>query len=286
MNTPPIHRPLHNTLSAAALLLTLLCASAQAHAQVNTEKFHLGKEEHEGWQAELASRLALTRGNVNVTDISGTISVRHQTLWPLEEWERALPTPPPRVLARRWSFVGSLRRARALERIFSNQAFAHARWTRMWTRRLGAELFTQLQFDEFIALRMRLLVGGYARYVPVRTTHFRLAIGTGYMPEYERFDTETVGPSYRNPRLNHRWSNYLMIAANVSPMLQCQLTSYVQPRFDRFHDVHMLHSLIASLEVMQHVALTLTAEVQADLEPPPTIEPVDVRITPGLSMKW
>lgn len=263
------------------LVCCLLCVSTLAQAQVNTEKFHLGKDEQEGWQAELASRLALTRGNVNVTDFSATISVRHQRLWP-----KQMSTDAPRMLERRWTFVGNIRRARALERIFSNQAFAHARWTRMWTRRLGTELFTQLQFDEFIALRMRLLAGGYIRAVPLRTKHITLAIGTGYMPEYELFDTEVVGQAYRNPRLNHRWSNYLMISGNVNPTLQFQFTSYVQPRFDRFSDVHMLHSLIASLDVIEHVALTVTAEVQADLEPPPTIEPVDVRILPGLSMKW
>ncbi len=263
------------------LTVCLLCSISLVQAQVNTERFHLGKEQQEGWQAELASRLALTRGNVNVTDISGAISVRHQTLWPKEEGSDA-----PRALAQRWAFVGNIRRARALDRIFSNQAFAHARWTHMWTKRVGIEAFTQLQFDEFIALRMRVLVGGYIRYVPVRTKYVTLALGTGYMPEYEVFDTETAGQTYRNPRLNHRWSNYLMLSGNISPTLQFQFTNYMQPRFDRFHDMHMLQSFIASLDVFEHVALTLTAEVQTDLEPPPSIEPVDVRITPGLSVKW
>ncbi len=104
--------------------------------------------------------------------------------------------------------------------------------------------------------------------------------------DHAQVNTETVGPTYRNPRLNHRWSNYIMLAGNLGPTFQFQFTSYLQPRIDRFRDAHMLQSLIASFKIIEHLTFTLTAEIQTDIEPPPTIEPIDLRLTPGLSLQW
>ena len=263
------------------IVLCCMCPSALAWAQVNTERFHLGKEQQQGWQAEVAGRMALSRGNVDVTDLSGALSVRHQTLWPASKDKGA-----PRALKQRWSLITNVRRARARERVFSNVAFGHARWTKMWRPRLGAEVFAQLQFDEFLALRLRALTGAYVRWVPVMVKGFTLALGTGYMPEYEIFDTETVGPAYRSPRLNHRWTNYVMLTGTPNANIQVQFTTYIQPRLDRFRDLHMLQSLSASAKIVDHLSLTLNAEVQTDLEPPPTIEPVDVRVVPGFAIQW
>lgn len=265
----------------SCMVLCLMCPSALAYAQVNTERFHLGKEQQEGWQTEVAGRLALSRGNVNVTDLSGSVSVRHQTLW-----AKSSEGDGPRALKERWSFIGNVRRARVGERIFSNLAFSHVRWTRMWRPRLGTEVFAQLQFDEFLALRLRALTGAYVRWVPIMVKGFTLALGTGYMPEYEIFDAQAVGPTYRSPRLNHRWTSYVMLTGTPNENVQVQFTSYIQPRLDRFQDLHMLQSLSASAKLVDHLSLTLNVEVQTDLEPPPTIEPVDVRVIPGFALQW
>lgn len=285
---------------ASVLLVSVfgvLSLTGDAFAQVNIERYNLEQQDREGWSGALDGSILYSRGNVDLLDLGASLMIRHQILKDAPRREEdgevaeASAKKPSKKLENQVLFLLDERRASLSGDLsgdpYINRFFSHVRWTRMWHHRVGTELFTQAQFNEFVLLQLRTLVGVNLRVHAIDLDGFQVRFGTGYMPEYERFNIPEDGTPYDRFRFNHRWNNYLSIAVEPGDKnVILHHTSYVQPRFDRFHDVHMLHSTAVSVVLTDHLSLSLSLDISQDTEPPPTIEAFDMRLKPGVSLRF
>lgn len=261
------------------LPLALVCAlvPAAAHANpVNAEVLR-PKPFRAGWSGGLDGSLALSRGNIELLDVGGGARVQYQTLHPARP---PAPGSAPGVpfVHHRVFVTGSGRFAERTGAPFINQAFVHVRWTGMWHRQLGSDVFAQHQFNEFQRLRGRTVAGLGARFEIVHEPVFLLWAGSGYMLEYDRID---VLPGARDApeSVEHRWTNYLtMRLAVFDARLLMQNTLYFQPRFDVAADYRLLEELEVLAKVNDVFGLGATLSVLHDSAPPTGVRETDLRL--------
>lgn len=268
----------HRLLITLAVVGCLCLWPRTSQAQVNAEQFRALNVD-QGWSGQIRGDISWLTGNVTWLDLSSTGALRFHDD-PI--------AGPKSVPAHRWLLIANARLVRSDDERIINRGLGHTRWTWMWTRYLGLDLFAQVQFDQFQRLRLRVVSGGNLRLEFVRTPRALIAMGSGYMPEYESFN-EGAPRCATNAQdfdcLNHRWNNYL--TGNVTiieNVLDFTHTSYVQPRFNDFSDVHMLHSSGWDIHITKHLNLTTRLEVQHDTTPPPEVVRTDTRFSQGVEL--
>lgn len=132
-----------------------------------------------------------------------------------------------------------------------NKGFIHLRTVRDLEERkfLMLEGFTQFQFDEFLLLRYRMLIGGGFRFDPValadsslkQNGKIKVFLGSGVFYEHEDYNTSPAV----NTRLI-RWSNYLSLVWAISDKVDINMINYFQPAPQDFsnyrYSLHMAMS--------------------------------------------
>lgn len=260
---------------AFALVVT---TSAVARSQVNAEALRPGPV-RSGWSGGLDGSLALSRGNIELFDLGGAGRVQFQTLHPAG----------PGAL--RWVFHRTFLTAsgRFAERggaPFVSQGFLFGRWTSMWHPRVGHDLFVQFQFNEFLRLRRRSVLGGGVRVEIVHEPVFDLAAGTGYMLEYEKIDV-APGASDAPTAIAHRSASYLTARLTLGKgAFVAQNTIFVQPRFDAPDDLRILDELELFAKVSDVVALGTTLSVLYDSAPPTGVVSTDLRLASTVRLSF
>lgn len=250
----------------ASLLASLLAPPPRAAAQVNVERLR-GMSPAPGWSGGLNAALSLKRGNAEFLEVTGT-------LWSRYHWD------VHSLLAHtRGGFA-----EQGGERFVGN-AFGHVRWTAMWIARVGSELFGQVEYDEFLRVQRRLLMGVGPRFVLVEGEPVALAVGTAYMLEYERLDIPASDP-HPQRTLYQRSSTYASVRVAVNDVLSLVNTAYVQPRFVRPADTRVLQELELVFSVAAHLKFTATARLRLDTDPPSEVEKLDLELKNGLELQW
>lgn len=265
-----------------ALLLSLLWwigAARATHAQVNAEV--LGPNPAaEGWGGGVDGSLALLRGNIDLFEVGGAGRLQHQTLHP------ALPTDEVRFVAQRVVLLGSARFAERAGAPFVNQAFVHARWTRMWHRWIGTDVFAQYQLNQFLRLQGRAIAGAGIRVELVRRRRVMAWGGSGYLFEYDRIRVLPGAPD-TPVTYEHRFTNYLTLRlALFASRLLVQNTLYYQPRFDRPSDYRILDELEVLAKVGEPFGLGVTLGVLHDSAPPTGVVKTDLRLTSSVRVTF
>lgn len=250
-------------------------AAGVAHATVNAEAL-AARVSEPGWAFEGKGDLGLYSGNLNMLDVGGSVSLRHQRLFEEE----------PQWMASRFLVTANYRRLVVFGNTFTHQALAHARYTHQLTRHVGLDGFAQAQFNELQALEWRTVGGVGGRFVLWQEAQLGVWAGTGYMLEAERW---TVDPAddFPESRLNHRWTNYLSArVASGDGRLSATNTVYFQPRFDDFSDYHLFDELGGAIAATPHLSFTTTLTTQLDTVVPDGVETLNVSLRSGLAVSW
>jgi hypothetical protein len=234
-------------------------------AQVNVER--LRGEAEPGLSGAVGSNLTLKAGNVDLLTVDGGAAMRYQ-----EDIHSLL-------------LDTSAKYGREAGERFDAGAFGHLRWTAMWWTTVGTELFTQLQYDEFVRLNLRVLGGGGLRVLLLQTELWTLYAGTGYMLEHEKLDIPATD-SHPQSTLAHRSTSYLSVTLALRPFLHLVQTAYAQPRFDRPKDVRILDELSLELSVFEWFQLTMSFGLRYDSDPPDTVEKLDVQLKNGFKLAF
>ncbi|MDX2262446.1 MAG: DUF481 domain-containing protein, partial [Gemmatimonadales bacterium] len=233
-----------------------------------------------GWSGSVDASLALQRGNVETLDASTVGRVQYQTLHP-----RAASNAPELAVpyvAQRAVLIASARYADVRGEATVSRAFAHARWTGMWDRSVGTDLFAQVQYDAFLHLELRVVTGLGARLELVHLREVLVSVGTAYMLEHDRIDIDEDAPDPRT-RFEHRWANSLTLRLSLfDDGLLVQSATYYQPRFDALDDFRLLEELEVLGRVHEAVALGATFAVLYDSAPPTGVRDTDVRLATTL----
>ncbi|MBL8680459.1 MAG: DUF481 domain-containing protein [Myxococcales bacterium] len=262
--------------TAASFALCASASSSAAAAPVNAESLRPNLF-RAGWSGGLDANFALSRGNIDLLDVGGAGRVQYQRLYP------SAPVAPPAQPELPWVhhrvfLTATGRFADRAGAPFVSQAFAHLRWTAMWHRRVGSDLFAQHQYNEFQRLRGRTLLGAGVRVEIVHAPVFMLSAGSGYMLEYERINVLEGAPDPPET-LAHRWTNYLTARLSLwNSALLVQNTLYVQPRFDAPSDVRLLEELEVLAKVTDVFGLGVTASVAYDSAPPTGVRETELRV--------
>ena len=253
-------------LAQIALGCLLFGFSPESHAaaQINTERLRPG-DPRSGASASLGASAAWKYGNVSLLQLDGKAAGLYYA-------------EPHSILLSTLGTFGQQSGER-----FASAAFAHLRWTAMWWSRIGSEVFAQLQYDEFLRLKLRELVGAGPRFVLVDTDSLRLAVGTGYMLEYEQLDIAQDDPHPRTT-LAHRSTSYVTLAAEVTDRLQFGQTVYAQPRFDRPSDIRVLAEFELKVALNGTFALTTAFALRFDSDPPSEVDKLDLGLKNGLEL--
>lgn len=254
---------------AAVLAFSAISAPALAWAQVNTEALRPNLLKP-GWSGDAEGNLALSRGNIELFDLGGSGRILYQTL---HQPEALVP-----FLRHRVFLAANGRFAERTKVNFVNQGFLHLRWSWMIHERIGPEVFTQYQFNQFLRLQTRALLGGGLRVDVIHTEPMMVWGGTGAMLEFNRINVEP-GASDRPETLEYRWANYLTVrAVFLEEKLRVQSTIYLQPRFDKLSDFRLLNDLEVSAKITEKMSMGTSLSVLHDSAPPTGVKPTDLRL--------
>jgi hypothetical protein len=227
------------------------------------------------WKAGLSlgadGALFLSRGNVVLVDVGGTLRAQWQTLHPADESGEAW-------VKQRVFGVASGKYAETARGPFLNQTFAHLRWTAMWHPRVGTDVFAQYQTNLFLRMQARAVGGPGIRVEAVRTKHLAVWAGSAVMVEFDRL-SPLAGSLDPLETFDVRWSSYLTVRLGLfDHRLLVQNTTYAQPRFDRFTDARFLTETEVMAKVVDALMLGVVVSVLHDTQPPDGVVPTDVRL--------
>ncbi len=172
--------------------------------------------------------------------------------------------------------VGNLEQGTANEQVFLNRGFVHLRTIFNLDTLFRPEVFVQREFNEFILLKERTLVGGGLRLYLLRPSvsdslmSLQLTTGLGAMWENEKFTGD-------NPETKLlRSTNYLAMLWRITPGTSLQLVGYFQVDVARWSDYRILLDGSLTVGITNTLSLSLVLHYRYDNEPVPTVKPFDL----------
>jgi hypothetical protein len=268
------------------MVLSWLTFAGVAHGQVNTDSL-AGQAAAGGPALGFGASAGLTTGNVASTWWRAEATAMHVTLFPEDdddsddddEGEGEAPEPPP-FLRDRLLLYGTANRASYAGDVVDDHGLSHLRYTHMWVPRFGTEAFAQLQYDRFLDLRERLLLGGGVRIDAVHSARASVWGGTGAMFERETLSEGTVNVAVRS-------TSYLTVRWQIVPdHLTLSNTAYLQPKVDDPADFRFLDEGRLAATVTKALTIGTDLVVRHDARPPVDVLTTDVRLGMSVQIQW
>ena len=263
------------TAVAFALCAALLSAAANPlWPQVNTEAMRVGSLTP-GLHPKVSLDLAMVGGNSKLVNLKGTVR--------FDYLKGAAHT----------FLVGSLQQGKSDTLLIINKGFIHLRRTVPLRGRLDIEGFAQNEFNDFINLKERNLLGGGVR---IRwrdagpgesgAAGVGLATGIGFMWEQERI----TGPQDPEDALKEliRSTNNLVLSWQPDERLVLQTTAYFQFDVARPQDFRVLLDGNLAFALAGRLTATINLTSRYDSLPPAglNLAKYDVEITSGLAFAF
>ena len=247
--------------------LTALLLTSLLTGQVNTEAMRRA-DSSLGWHSNLSADVGLIAGNSNLVDLKGGLRFDYLA-------------PSGHVF-----LVSQYQRGLQDTALFINKGFVHLRGVRNLRAGRALEGFVQQEFNEFINLRSRSLVGGGLRLEfgrPADSTAGTLGLNLGIGLMWER-EALTGDPKEVVTLL--RSTNYVVVRWAVDDRLALSSTAYFQVDTGSLSDYRIIWDGGLSITVYRRLALNLKVNMRYDSEPPGIIKPYDIEMTNGLSYSF
>jgi hypothetical protein len=275
-----------NTTLVLALVAAAL-AAPRAQATVNIEKYRLALEE-DGAAGGLSLSVSSKTGNVELfeTGLSGTAGYRagrHLLLGVVTGKYAAKRTGDDRLESPGGSLLDS-------EARYTNKLLGAARYNAELDDRFAAELFTQLEYDEFLRMDLRSLGGAGLRLTALEGERGGVHLGAGAMIEYERQDPELVAEE--PVTLASRLTTYCSFSLEPVDGLTLSSTTYAQPRLGNMGDYRLLEEAALSVGLGEHFSLGIAFTLRHDSDPVELVEgeaplaPTDTSLTNTISIAF
>lgn len=253
----------------AGILAALACLglASPAAAQIVNVLNETPAEPGEGFGGRVAASGKWVSGNVDQTEVEGSLSLRYR-------YDRHL-----------WLLFGSGAFGQLNGERSVNKSTAHFRYRVDIVDPLQLEAFVQTDRNEFRRRESRTVFGGGPRVELLRGPVMWLAFGLSYMPELEVL---SEGPYLDSglSRWHHRLSLYNNSTVRLHERLALLFTVYVQPAVDEIDNLRAFSDLSFRVTVLDGLQLTLSHSLQLDTEPPITVQPVDADRRMTLSFAW
>jgi hypothetical protein len=218
-----------------AVFLLLLFFFNPLVAQVNTERYHQDYS-RDGFMYSNSLGFNFATGNSNYFEVSDRFRVDYNG--PLQDY----------FAITEYTFKA------ANGKKSSNKGFLHLRTIRQLSERqfLSVEGYSQIQFDEFLLLRSRILLGGGFRFDPValfdttskNDNKLKIFLGTGVFYEFEKYSTDP-----REKRSLMRSSSYLSFVWSAGKNININLVNYYQPALEHFDNYRYALNLALNTQI-------------------------------------
>ena len=148
---------------------------------------------------------------------------------------------------------------------YADAGYQHLRYNYKLNPRMTAEVFTQIQYNNPLNIKLRWLTGAGPRFKILRTNSFVLYSALLYMYEYEN----VVKPDLTNK--DHRLSTYISFTWKLRDNFSLINTSYYQPKFSDFSDLRFASHTDMKIRISRHLAYKLSYIFTFDSAPAETI---------------
>ena len=260
-------------------LLLSMALIARGHAQVNTEVMR--KEDIKpGLHFDAGGDVGYVEGNSSLFQNRSNLRLDY-----VQDWGQLF-------------LVANYRLGSKDKLLFINKGFSHFRAVKTIRSPVYGELFLQQEFNEFIQLKNRMLIGsglrikwneGKSAVDSVQKVH--LITGIGLMWEREVIDT--TGPDGAGGDPVHgelasllRSTNYVVFNWNPKPTIGFLTTAYFQFDTKRLADYRILTRSTLKVGLTKRLSLTLNLNLRYDSEPPGEIKSMDLDLRNGFSYSF
>ena len=250
------------------LIMTLVMTGLSdfAQAQINTEKFRKYYDK-KGFLINIKTTLAIKAGNTEYTSIKGTGRLDRNG----DKFDYFL--------------VGNYENKSATEETIENQAFLHLRGMWNFARRANWEFFAQQQFDEFIDLKSRTLVGTAIKYrvfeqqaMADSNNTFDMNVSTGLMLEREIYNADPDD----SERTLLRSTNFISFDWLIRKKLNFTGVIYYQPAFEDLNDFRVAVESGFEFMVIEKLYFTFELTYRYNNIPVTDVKPFDLSIENGI----
>ncbi len=249
----------------AALLFIAILSPHFASAQVNIEKTRV--EDPEGLSFTLSSNVSIRAGNQERYDIGTSARLDYK------------------IDKNHVFLLGNVGYGKSDTRVYRNRSFAHLRFNHDVSRAITAELFGQIENDEFTLLQIRVLAGVGIRVPYLQRENIAIYQGTSFMFEHEELDQNRVFEHPASITAN-RWNNYINIRLQLNENVSLFNTGYIQPRFDDMEDFRVLLDTILEISFNAHFSFTTSLNLRYDSRPPDGLESLDLELRNGFRLSF
>ena len=169
----------------------------------------------------------------------------------------------------------------AYKNIITNKGFAHLRITKDLFTNYRMEVFTQYEFNEFLLLNDRYLLGTGLRIGLQNSELLNTYIGTGLMVEKEIYDLDS------NQEKNLlRSTNYIKNNIVLSSNIDLSSTAYFQIASSDLNDYRILYDGGLDFHVNESFAFTIELKYRYDNDPQGNLGSGYIQISNGMSFNF
>ena len=169
----------------------------------------------------------------------------------------------------------------APKNIITNKGFIHLRTTKKIFKNYQMEVFMQYEFNEFILLNDRYLIGSGLRIGFQRSGLTNTYVGMGFMYEQETYNTEI-----ENEKSLLRSTNYIKNNFVLSPNVVLNNTAYFQIASDDFNDYRILYDGGLEFHINDSFSFTTSLNYRYDNDPHADMGSSYIQISNGISFNF
>ena len=229
-----------------SILLLLLSAKILNAQILNIEQDRI-KTDTTGWAGTLEISFQYIKNTKELINASSHVHLQYKTIRSLYLW------------------LTNYSLAKSGSSNFADAGYQHFRYNYKFRPWMTGEIFTQIQYNNPLNIRLRWLTGAGPRFKMIKTVPFVLYSAVLYMYEYE----QVVKPDLIHK--DHRMSSYLSFTYKLKDNFSLINTSYYQPKFNDFSDFRFASHTDMKIKISKHLAFKLSYVYAYDSEPAETI---------------
>ncbi len=242
-----IYKYLYNYLLLNFVFILIIPNSGFIHAQImNIENSRI-KNDTTGWAGSMEMSFQYIKNTKELLTAGSKIHVQFKTNRSLYLW------------------LTNYNLAKSGSTAIADAGSQHLRYNYKIKPWLTAEIFTQLQYNNSLNIKLRWLLGTGPRFKMIKTPNFALYSAVLYMYEYE----DLINPDLLNH--DHRISSYISYTLKFRDNLSIINTTYYQPKLDDFADFRLAAYTDLKIKISKHFAFKISYIYTYDSAPAASI---------------
>ena len=251
-------------------LFIIVLITGLTQAQINTEKLR-SKTTENGFNGNAGVEFGLNKGNSNYLSVNGNLRLDY--------------------LINRLDFflVSNYEYKEGNGQKIIYQGFTHLRCVIPLSGRTFLEFFTQKEFNDFILLNDRNLIGSGLRFNilnPVSNTEIssgiKIYLGIGAMFENEVYNTQPLGIKKNLIRS----TNYLDFYWQADSLMKFSFVNYFQPYVLSIKNFRWLADTNLKFHISKNFSFITHFTLRYDNQPVANLKKYDLELTNGISVQF